>query len=292
MARRASGLLHWALALPAALGLGCSYYSQADGERLRDEVYALQTQVTALQRTLQEVEAQQAKSDKQLTKITADIAELNTAARRNDADIGVVLDVVRQDVARMKGQVDLLSERMSEVEAKSAKTQEELDLRFQGLAAKEKIREAETAKEKAEAERAAAEREKLLSSPDAALKEAEQLLTANQPAEARRLIRALVIKQSDGKGWKTYAPKAHYLIGETYFAEEDFQQAAAAYNTVRKKYPTSKTWLPGSILKLGMCFDRLGLKDDAKLFYQTVARKFPRHPAGQEGKRLLDKLES
>lgn len=276
-------------ALALAGASGC-YYSKADGEKLRDEVFALQTQVTSLQRELAAIEKANARNGEQLARVVNDVAELNSAARRNDADIGVVLDVVRQDVARMKGQVDSLNERLSEVEGTTAKTREELDLRFQSLAEAERIREAESAKARQAAIEAAEKRAQLLSKPKVALERAEALLEEKKPAEARALIRALEIEQKNAQGWRVYAPKAQYLIAESYFAEEDYRQAAAAYNAVRKRFPQSSTWLPGSILKMGMCFERLGLEEDAKLFYETVSKKYPKHPAGREGRRLLSQL--
>lgn len=271
------------------LGQGCAYYSEAEGKRLKDEVYALQTQVSSLQATLLEVQGQQSRVGKQLGKVSEEVTDLNSAARRNDADIGVVLDVVRQDVAQMKGTVSSLEERMSEVEVKAEKTQEETELRFKDL--DESKKDAEVA----QAQQAAQDR--LLADPEKALAEAERLIEAKQPAEARRLVRALEIEQRDSKQWGVYAPKAQYLIGETYFAEGDYRQAAGAFNTVRKKYPRNDTWIPGSILKLGMCFEELGKSDDpkfssdAKLFYQTVAKKYPKHPAGKEARRRLEQLD-
>ena len=276
----------------AVLAGGCSYYSASDGERLRDEVYALQTQVTSLRRKLADVESESSKSTKKLTRVSADVADLNTAARRNDADIGVVLDVVRQDVARMKGQVEGIDERLSSVEEKSAQTSEELDVRFQSLEEQEKIRAANSGRERTAAIRAAQARDQLLSNPKRALDRAESLLSEGRPGEARKLIRSLEIQQGRGSSWRTHAPRAQFLIGETYFAEKNFQQAAAAYNTVRKKYRGSSEFLPGSILKLGMCFERLGLKEDARLFYETVSKKYPRNPAAREAKRLIDRLDS
>ena len=221
----------------ALLGTSACFYSKADGEKLRDEVFALQTQVTALQRELGSVQKTSAAAEEQLASVSDDVAELNSAARRNDADIGVVLDVVRQDVARMKGQVDLLNERLSEVEGSTAKNQEELDLRFQSLAEAEQIREAESAKARQVAIAAAEKRAKLLARPKAALNRAEALLAESKPAEAHALVRALEIEQKKSKGWGTHAPRAQYLIGESYFAEEDYRQAAAAYNAVRKRFP-------------------------------------------------------
>ena len=268
---------------------GCSTYSKSDGERLQAEVYDLQTKLKALQASLRSSQSAQREVKERLDRVHTDVSALNTAARRNDADIGVVLDVVRQDVARMKGQMDSVVDRVSVVESEAAQTKEEVDLRFQNMAEQERIRAEENARAKAQAMEAAKKRESLLRSPKRTLAEADRLLKDN-PARARQLLRALELKRGKSRGWSTYAPQTSFLIGETYFLEKNYQKAAASFNTVRKKYPKSSRWVPQSILRLGMCFEKLGLKDDAKLFYQSVSRKYPKHPAGREGKKLLSKL--
>lgn len=278
--------------LPVALlGVtGCSFYSQSDGDRLRDEVFALRTQLTQLQSKLKSLDASQKRSGTQLAKVSSDVSELNTAARRNDADIGVQLEVLLGDFARVRGQVEGLVDRMSEVEGAASKAQEELDLRFKAIDEQARLEQDANAKQQAAAKQAIEARKALLDTPKSALNAAEKMIADGQPAAARELVRALEIRKGKSKGWGVYAPKAAFLIGESYFAEEKYQKAANAYNTIRKKYPKSKTWLPGSILKMGICFERLDLPDDAKLFYRTVSKKYPKHPAGREGKRLLTKL--
>ncbi len=275
--------------LAGALVGGCGFTSKAETDRLRDEVFALQTQ---LAEQVAAAEARQAKVDSLEQSLKERLETLDKAARRTDADLGVDLDRVREDVGRVKGDLVSALDRLSEVEAKTAKTQEEVDLRFQALAEKAKATEADSEGARSRAAEAVEAQKKLLSDPKGALERAEALIKEGKPAEARKLVRALEIEQGSSKGWPVYAPKAQYLVGESYFAEEDFRQAAAAYNEVRKKYPKATTWVPGSILKLGQCFERLGMKDDAKLFYDKVAKEFPKHPAGQEGKRLLAKLSS
>lgn len=269
---------------------GCSYFSQREGVRLREEVYGLQTEITALQKTLENIRENQDQSGERLAQVSSDVSELNTSARRNDADIGIVLEVVRQDVARMKGQVDGITERVSALESETAQTREETDLRFQSIADEARIREEKNARERARATAAARARDSLLRTPRKAINEAESLLAEGDPDEARQLLRALELKRGKSRGWSTYAPEVIFLIGETYFAQDDFQQAAASFNVIRKKYPASRKWVPKSILKLGMCFERLGLKDDAKLFYKSVSKKYPRHPAGKEGRKLLSDM--
>lgn len=259
-----------ALVLPLS---ACSYYSQSDGERLRDEVFALKQQVSVLEERLATEQQSLAESREAIAAIQARLSKETQAGRRNYADVGVLLDELRDEVAHLKGDLGSLRERTSSVEEKSEKTREEVELRFQE---QEKLKQ-----EVADRQRA------LLNAPKAALAEAERLLEQKDAKGARNLLRSLELRQRGKTGWGVYAPKAQYLIAETYYVEENWQQAVASFNIVRKDYPKAKTWVAGSLLRLGQCLDRLGHKEDASIFYERVSKQYPRHPAAKEAKRLL-----
>lgn len=274
-----------------AVAPGCAYYSQEDGERLANEVYALQTQVTAMQQAVTELQTAEKKQSGQLAKMTKEVGTLSKAARRNDADLGVQLDEMMQEVARMKGRVETFSERVSSLEQNTSKVQEELDVRFQGLAEKQKIEAAKSEEEKTRAIDDARKRERLLSSPKSAIKEVENLLASSDPGGARKILRELDIRHKEEKAYKKkYAARVQYLVGETYFAEANYQQAAAVYNNVRKKFPRSKL-VPESLYRLGLCFEKLNLPEDAKLFYKTVKQKHRRSAAAKKATKRLKELK-
>lgn len=278
------------LAVSLCLGSGCAYYSQEDGQRLANEVYALQTQVTALQQALVALQENEKNQKQQLGHINKELSELSKIARRNDADITVQIDDMLETVARMKGRVEAYDERMSNLEASTSKVQEELDLRFQGLAEQQKIEAAKSEEEKQRAIEDAKKRERLLSNPKAVFKETESLIKTGKPAKARKLVRELQVSKKDDKSFSKYRAHAQFLLGETYFAEGNFQQAAAEYNAVRKKFARSK-WMPNSLFKLGLCFEKLGMKGDAKLFYQTVRKKYRKHKVSKDAAKRLKALK-
>lgn len=273
----------------ALVAPGCAYYGQEDGEKLANEVYALQTQVTALQQALAEQQENEKKQKQELAQLSQEIAELSKIARRNGADITVQIDDMLETVARMKGRVEGFDARLSSVEASTSKVQEELDLRFQGLAEQQKIDAAKSEEEKQKAIDAAKARERLLAEPKAVFEEAEALIGKGQPGEARRLVRELQVRNKENSRFKKFGAHAEFLLGETYFAEGNFQQAAALYNGVRKNYKRSR-WLPPSLFKLGMCFEKLGMKEDAKLFYTTVRKKHRRHEVAKKAAERLKAL--
>ena len=281
--------LRWVAPALLIAATSCAYYSQNDGQKLADEVFSLQTRVKALQKSLDDLQTQEARQRKQQAVMTREVGQLSRAARRNDADLGVELDTMKELVARLRGRVEGFDERVSGLETSTSKVQEELELRFQGLADQQKIDQAKTEKEKKAAIAAAEKRERLLSRPTSALREAEKLIKGGDAAEARRLVREVMLRNKKRRTFRSRLPQAQFLIGETYFSEGSFQQAAAEYNTVRKKYPKSK-YVPQALYKLGMCFEKLNLKDDAKLFYTTVVKKYRNYSVSKEAAKRLKKL--
>lgn len=253
---------------------GCAYYSQADGDRLHDEVYALQQQVTVLQQKLEASESANAEQRGILSKIEDELRKKGGY----DADFGVQLDEMRTALARMEGQVGALDQRSSTVEEQTEKTREEMLLIEKRL---------DVAEGKAEVGKA---EEALLQDPNQALGRAEKLIEEGKPAEARALVRTLEMKSRGEAGWGVYAPKAQYLIAESYYAEKEWRRAVAAFNKVRKNHPEAKIWMPGTLLRLGQCLQNLGFDEDAALLYEQAAKQFPKHPNGKEAKRLLAKL--
>lgn len=259
----------------------CAHYSQQDGEQLETEVFALQTRIEAMSAQLDEVAETQAQHRETLSKLVAEVGDLNLAARRNDADFGVQLEDVLQAMARLEGSTALLDERVSSLESATTAAREELDLRLENL-------------EDGEAPSPAAaggddDRAALLGDPEAALDRAAKMIDRGQPAAARRLVRALTLRNEKNRSFRRHAARAQFLVAETYFAEGSYQQAAAEYNEVRKSFPKASE-VPTAFFKLGLCFERLSLPKDAKLFYQTVVKQYPRSSAAANARQRLKAL--
>lgn len=77
--------------------------------------------------------------------------------------------------------------------------------------------------------------------------------------------------------------EAKYRVGESYQNEGDFKGAATAFQGVIDSAPSS-TWAPWALLRQGECFDGLGRAKDAKLFYCDVIAKYPKSKAAKEAK--------
>lgn len=249
--------------LPFAVA--CSHYSQADGERLANEVFALQSQVKALQDAANKAEKANQEQSRQLE-------ELDSLARRNTADLGAEVDRIREDIARTRA----LAERLEALETKVNKVTDE----FVNIEAKARDSEAE--------KQAAIERERLLGSPDALFAAVANLINTQKPADARRLLREFEKRAETESRLGGYLPKVQFLLAETYYAEGNYQLAATEYNNVRKRFPKASE-VADALFQLGQCFERLKLPEDAKLFYRELEKK---HKGTDAAKRAKDRLRA
>ena len=77
--------------------------------------------------------------------------------------------------------------------------------------------------------------------------------------------------------------EAHYRIAESYQNEANFKGAALAFQSVIDTAPTS-TWAAWALLRQGECFDGLGRAAEAKSFYCDVVKKYPKSKAAKEAK--------
>jgi tol-pal system protein YbgF len=89
----------------------------------------------------------------------------------------------------------------------------------------------------------------------------------------------------NGKGKKT--EDVTFYRGEAYFNLKQYKQAIVDYSKFPEKY-TKSPHMPEALYKIGESFDALGMKDDAKGFYQELVDKFPK---SKQAKKVKGKLK-
>jgi tol-pal system protein YbgF len=70
------------------------------------------------------------------------------------------------------------------------------------------------------------------------------------------------------------AGNAQYWLGETYYAQSDYKNAAIAFAEGYQKYPKSSK-APDNLLKLGMSLGQTGRKSDACTAFKQLNSQFP-----------------
>jgi len=66
----------------------------------------------------------------------------------------------------------------------------------------------------------------------------------------------------------------NYKLAEETFAKKDFKQAILEYQKYRENFPNGKRFA-NATYKIGLSFKALGMRDEAKTFFEEVQSKFP-----------------
>ncbi|MBI4366752.1 MAG: tol-pal system protein YbgF [Deltaproteobacteria bacterium] len=84
------------------------------------------------------------------------------------------------------------------------------------------------------------------------------------------------------------APNAQFWVGDCYFAMKDYQRAIKEYQVVAERFPRHEK-ANTALYKQGLAFENLGMKEEAKLFWQKLVAKAPQSP---EAKKAADRLKN
>ncbi|MCA3561205.1 MAG: tol-pal system protein YbgF [Aestuariivirga sp.] len=107
--------------------------------------------------------------------------------------------------------------------------------------------------------------------PESLYERSNESLLRRQYGDAEAGFSTFLSKYPD----HSLAGSAQYWLGETYYAQNDYQRAAANFLQGYKKYPASRR-APDSLLKLGMSLNRLGQGDQACAALAAVSAEYPK----------------
>lgn len=86
------------------------------------------------------------------------------------------------------------------------------------------------------------------------------------------------------------AKKNNFQAAEELFKQSEWKKAIIQYQKYRDENPKGKH-LAESTYKMAVCFQELGMKDEAKAFYDEVNNKFPGSPEAKKAKTRLKSLK-
>lgn len=89
---------------------------------------------------------------------------------------------------------------------------------------------------------------------------------------------------------KKSVQKTGWSKAETLFKSKQWKKAIVAYQEYRTKNPKGRFWADATY-KIGVCFQELGLKLDAKSFYQEVVESQPKSRVARNAQNRLKQLE-
>ncbi|MGZ3689881.1 MAG: tetratricopeptide repeat protein [Pseudobdellovibrio sp.] len=81
-----------------------------------------------------------------------------------------------------------------------------------------------------------------------------------------------------------------YEAAEQYFAKKEWKKAILSFHQYTDEAPKGKL-VPDAKYKIGVCFQELGMKDEAMAYYEEVAANYKATDAGKKSKTRLAKLK-
>ena len=215
------------------------------------------------------------------------------------------IDQVRAEVARLRGDLEVIQHEVGLDVEFSGKFQEDADYRLAYLetraAALEEalgLQPPEPPDRRSADELATAmAQEQVAGSQDAQEAGGDDLSGVHTPDELFKLAEGHIAEQRNGAARAVLerflnqfpddakVPEARYRIGQTWYNDGDYQTAILSFQEVLDRHGSSD-WAPWAMLRQGQCFESMGQKDNAQLFYDDVVRLFPRTKAAKEAKAL------
>jgi TolA-binding protein len=91
------------------------------------------------------------------------------------------------------------------------------------------------------------------------------------------------------KSTSTKADKNELAAADQFYSDKKWEDAILAYEDFRKQNPKGKSYAEATY-KIGVCFQNLGMKDDAKAFFKEVVDKYPSAKEAGLAKSKLKKI--
>jgi TolA-binding protein len=220
-----------------------------------------------------------ARIDQKLAEAQAKLDELNQSARRSGADLSVGLDKVKEELSRLRGDLEVEQHKLGQVEKSVDVLRGDTEGRLAAL-------KGAGALDEYEARRKIASLEK----PDD--KAALLALGEREEASGQRGV-ALEIYEHVVRRWPTdpKAADAGYRAGHLLLAQKRWRDAILALGRVAESQPKSER-APDALVGVADAMIELGMVEDAKAVLNQVVEKYPKAPAARRAKESLGALSA
>jgi len=228
----------------------------------------LEAEVAALKSRMDELEQREEKYRKEVEDVKKDSTEQILQVRKDQADLKVEIDAVKQKLNQIDEVLKQLSEQMTEIQNK-------LQAQEQALAQQAGQASAEPSSETKESGAGADLYNQALDNfnkkkYDVARAQFEAFLKAN-PNDS-------------------YSDNAQFWIGETYFQEKNYKYAINEYMKVQENFPKGNK-VPAALYKIGLCFELMGKKPEAIAMYKQLIESYPSSEESAKAKIQIEKLQ-
>lgn len=227
-----------------------------DDEEARKAILELRGKIDATQRELRDVHSNlDAKSDKSGT---LDLINQN--------------EQLRQEIAKLRGQVEVLTNEVANTQQRQKDFYVDLDNRLR----------------KMEPQRVTVDGKEASVEP-AEQKTYDAALSVFKAGDYRSAAAAFIDFQRRYPQ-SGYSASSQYWLGNAYYAQRDYRNAITAQQALVTAYPDSPK-APDALLNIASCYVELKDKPAAKKTLETLVAKYPESPAAQTAKERLIALK-
>ncbi len=228
------------------------------GRKMRQDIDSLRTDLRVAERSLQGERARLKESigeaDKKISEISKMLAELNKAARTNDADFGVQIEELTKAVHNLEGAHEETNHRILQLEGNP-----ERDISNKGASPEPSTENSAPAKSTSNSGKKPTDKRGLLAYADAKAK-------AGKNDEAIETYNEII------KKWPSEAEitdAAHMRVGDLLRGQNKFQAASQHYVKIIEKFP-SGSLVAAAYYRIGLTSMSLGNFEDAEIFFSEV----------------------
>ncbi|ACG74630.1 conserved hypothetical protein [Anaeromyxobacter sp. K] len=212
--------------------------------------------------------------DRKIVEVQQKIDELNRAARRSGADLGVSLQRLQDEFTRVKGDLEVEQHRLGQLEKSVGALSDRTDKRFAALRGRGALDELE-----------AKERIDTLERPD----DKVSFLALAQKEEAtgdKSVARTLYDEYVRRWPADAMAPEAAFHSAELSMEQKRWREALVSYGWIYEKAPRSER-APDAMLGIARAMLEVDeLKKDAPGVLKELVAKFPRSDAAAQARKL------
>ena len=223
--------------------------------------------LNALRSQVSQIEASEKAMEERLAKLEASAAD-----RRAILDLAGQLDQLRSDLARLRGQVEVMTNQIETAEKRQKDLYLDIDTR---------LRKLEQAKEQAAAQPAAGETQASPAETKAYEAALNQFKLGNYPLSISAFEGFLVTYPSS-----PLAPSAQYWIGNAYYAQHNYKKAIASQQKLLSAWPDSAK-APDAMLNIASSQEASGDRHGARKTLEDLLEKYPQSPAVTSAKQRL-----
>ena len=275
--------------------LSACWVTSQTGDRMLSDIDALQKHTYQSRKTLEQQGAQLTEQRQQLDEqmkvaqskieeVATVLDTLNRAARMTDADFGVQIERLIQEVQELRGTLELADFRLGQMEQHFAE-ESSIVTRIEALEQKLDAATLAVGKKRSSAKSSGGKKPK---DKKSLLGYAQQLVKDGKEKEARGVYREVIRKWPKNQG---VTDEAYFRLGELYYQSRKYRSALQEYIHVAEKFRKS-SFVDDAYYRIGICSMKIGSYKDAEIFFNALIKEYPKSPLIKAAKTKIQEVRA